>query len=151
MINAIIDSNFVIALVDEKDKWRKQALSLQNALEKEKAKLIYLDCIINETISVVGRRLEEKDRSDEFKTVLEKIEEIVPPENINWIYPEVRRLYGEILNLVKVHKGRLNFHDALIILAAKELKTAFIISFDEDFDQVEGIKRIKEPSELKEV
>jgi len=115
MINAIIDSNFVIALVDEKDKWRKQALSLQNALEKEKAKLIYLDCIINETISVVGRRLEEKDRSDEFKTVLEKIEEIVPPENINWIYPEVRRLYGEILNLVKVHKGRLNFHDALII------------------------------------
>jgi predicted nucleic acid-binding protein len=31
MINAIIDSNFVIALVDEKDKWRKQALSLQNA------------------------------------------------------------------------------------------------------------------------
>lgn len=71
MINAIIDSNFVIALVDEKDKWRKQALSLQNALEKEKAKLIYLDCIINETISVVGRRLEEKGRSDEFKTVLE--------------------------------------------------------------------------------
>ena len=55
------------------------------------------------------------------------------------------------MNLVKVHKGRLNFHGALIILAAKELKTAFIISFDEDFDQVEGIKRIKEPSELKEV
>ncbi len=116
MINAIIDSNFVIALVDEKDKWRKQALSLQNALEKEKAKLIYLDCIINETISVVGRRLEEKGRSDEFKTVLEKIEEIVPPENINWIYPEVRRLYREILNLVKVHKGRLTSRELYNLL-----------------------------------
>lgn len=148
MINAIIDSNFIIALVDEKDKWRKQALSLQNALKKEQAKLIYLDCIINETVSVVGRRLEEKGKSDEFKTVLGKIKEIVPEENITWIYPEVKRLYGGILNLVKAHKGRLNFHDALIILAAKEMKTDLIISFDEDFDQVEGIKRIKKPSEL---
>ena len=149
MINMIIDSNFIIALVDKKDKWRERALSLQNALRMENAELIYLDCIINETISVVGRRLEEKGRTDEFEMVFEKITEIVPAENITWIYPEVRRLYGEILNLVKAHKGSLNFHDALIVLAAKEMKTPFIISFDEDFDQVEGIRRIEWPSDLK--
>lgn len=149
MINAIVDSNFIIALVDEKDKWRKQAVSLQDALKSEKAKLIYLDCVMNETLSVVGKRLEEKGRSGDFKTVLEKIVEIMPEENITWIYPEVRRLYGEILKLLEVQRGRLNFHDALIILAAKEMKAVFIISFDEDFDQVEGIKRIKSPSELK--
>jgi len=149
MIKAIADSNFIIALVDKKDKWREQALHLQNALKKENAEFIYLDCIINKTISVVGRRLEEKGRSDEFETAFEKIAEIVPAENITWIYPEVRRLYREILNLVKAHKGCLNFHDALMILAAKEMKTPFIISFDEDFDQVEGIRRIKKPSELK--
>ena len=149
MIKAIVDSNFIIALVDKKDKWREQALTLQNALKNQYAELIYLDCIINETISVVGRRLEEKGRSDEFETVLEKIEEIVPPENITWIYPEVRRLYREILNVVKAYNGSLNFHDALIIVAAKEMKTTSIVSFDKDFDQVEGIKRIKKPSDLK--
>ena len=149
MTKAIVDSNFIIALVDKKDKWREQALPLQNALRKENAELIYLDCIINETISVVGRRLEEKGRSDEFETVLENIEQIVPPENITWIYPEVRRLYREILNLVKAYNGSLNFHDALIIVAAKEMKTLSIISFDKDFDQVEGVTRIKRPSDLK--
>lgn len=149
MTNAIADSNFIIALVDKRDKWRQQALTLQNALKEENAELVYLDCIINETISVLGRRLEEKGRSNEFESVLEKIEEIVPPEDITWIYPEVRELYREVLNLVKAYNGSLNFHDALIIVAAKQLKTPLIISFDKDFDQVEGIKRIKNPSDLK--
>ena len=66
MTNAIADSNFIIALVDKKDKWREQALTLQDALKNQHAEFIYLDCIINETISVVGRRLEEKGRSYEF-------------------------------------------------------------------------------------
>ena len=98
---------------------------------------------------MLGRRLEEKGRSNEFETVLEKIEEIVPPEDITWIYPEVIKLYREILNLVKAYNGSLNFHDALIVLAAKQMKTPSIISFDKDFDQVEGITRIKHPSDLK--
>jgi len=63
MIKAIADSNFIIALVDKKDKWREQALILQNALKNQYAELIYLDCIINETISVVGRRLDICSRS----------------------------------------------------------------------------------------
>ena len=42
------------------------------------------------------------------------------------------------MNLIKAHKGMLNFHDSLTILAAKEMKTPLIISFDEDFDQVGG-------------
>jgi len=149
MTNAIADSNFIIALVDKRDKWRQQALTLQNALKEENAELVYLDCVINETISVLGRRLEEKGRSSEFETVLEKIAEIVPPEDITWIYPEVRTLYREILSLVKAYNGSLNFHDALIIVAAKQMKTFLIISFDKDFDQVEGITRIKHPSDLK--
>ena len=149
MTNAIADSNFIIALVDKRDKWRQQALTLQNALKEENAELVYLDCIINETISVLGRRLEEKGRSNEFETVLEKIEEIVPPEDVTWIYPEVRTLYREILNLVKAYNGSLNFHDALIVAAAKQMKIPLIISFDKEFDQVEGIKRIKNPSDLK--
>ena len=61
-----------------------------------KEKDLSLDCIINDTISVIGRRLEEKGRS-----------------------------------------------------AAKEMKTPSIISFDKDFDQVEGVTRIKRPSDLK--
>jgi predicted nucleic acid-binding protein len=63
MTKAILDSNFLVALIDEKDKWRKSAISIQKALKKKKARLVYLDCAVNETICVIARRFEEKGRS----------------------------------------------------------------------------------------
>jgi predicted nucleic acid-binding protein len=142
MTKAILDSSFLIALMDEKDKWRKKALSIQNALKKKKVRLVYLDCAVNETISVVARRLEEKGRSQEFRSVLQKFEQAIPAESISWIYPEVRRLYPDILAAIKKHEGKLNFHDALMVLAAREMAIPHIVSFDQDFDEVDGIERI---------
>jgi predicted nucleic acid-binding protein len=145
MTKAILDSNFLIALIDEKDKWRKSAISIQKAMKKKKALLVYLDCAVNETISVIARRLEEKGRSQEFLSALQKIEQAIPAENISWMYPEARRLYPDILAVIKEHEGRLNFHDALMVLAAREMGISHIVSFDHDFDDVEGIDRIGRP------
>jgi hypothetical protein len=88
-------------------------------LKKKKARLVYLDCAVNETISVIAKRFEEKGRSKEFTSALQKIEQAIPTESISWMYPEVRRLYPDILAVIKEHKGQLNFHDALMVLAAK--------------------------------
>jgi hypothetical protein len=49
--------------------------SIQKALNKKKARLVYLDCAVNETISVIARRLEGKGRSQEFTLVLQKFEQ----------------------------------------------------------------------------
>jgi len=145
MTKAILDSNFLIALIDEKDKWRKTAISIQKVLKKKKARLVYLDCAVNETISVIAKRFEEKGRSHEFASALQKIEQAIPTESISWMYPEVRRLYPNILAVIKEHKGQLNFHDALMVLAAREMGISHIVSFDQDFDEVEGIERIGRP------
>jgi len=59
MTKAILDSSFLVALIDEKDKWRNTAVLIQKALKKKKARLAYLDCAVNEMISVIARRLEE--------------------------------------------------------------------------------------------
>ena len=121
MTKAILDSSFLVALIDEKDKWRKTAVLIQKALKKKKARLVYLDCAVNETISVIARRLEEKGRSQEFTLALRKMAQAIPAERITWMYSEVRRLYPEILVLIKEHEGKLNFHDALMVLAAREM------------------------------
>jgi predicted nucleic acid-binding protein len=142
MTKAILDSNFLVALIDEKDKWRKSAISIQKALKKKNARLVYLDCAVNEMISVIARRLEEKGRSQEFDLALQRIEQAIPAESISWIYPEVRRLYPDILAVIKEHKGKLNFHDALMVLAAREMDIPHVVSFDQDFDEVDGIDRI---------
>lgn len=145
MTKAILDSSFLVALIDEKDKWRNTAVLIQKALKKKKARLVYLDCAVNEMISVIARRLEEKGRSQEFTLALQKMEQAIPAKRITWMYPEVRRLYPEILIVIKEHEGKLNFHDALIVLAAREMDIPHIVSFDQDFDEVEGIERIGKP------
>ena len=145
MTKAILDSSFLVALIDEKDKWRNTAVLIQKALKKKKARLVYLDCAVNEMISVIARRLEEKGRSQEFTSALQKMEQAIPAKRITWMYPEVRRLYPEILIVIKEHEGKLNFHDALMVIVAREMDIPHIVSFDQDFDEVEGIERIGKP------
>jgi predicted nucleic acid-binding protein len=61
---------------------------------------------------------------------------------------EIQRLYPEILALVREHHGELNFHDALIALACRELDIPYIASFDRDFDRVSWLTRIDTPTHL---
>ena len=44
----------------------------------------------------------------------------------------------------KWHEGRLNYHDALMALACRELGVGFIVSFDGDCDNIAWLERILE-------
>lgn len=90
----------------------------------------------------MGRRFEERGRTNEFGEVLRKLKKLVPGRLITWVYPRVPELYRAILNLVEEHKGKLNFHDALIALVSKEMEIEYIVSFDRDFDEIEWLRRI---------
>lgn len=142
MYEMIFDANFLVALVDERDAWHPKAGTLLNALRIKGAKAVYLDCVLNEVISVLGRRFEESGRTNEFDGVLRKLKKKVPERLITWIYPRVPELYKAILNLVGERKGKLNFHDALIALVSKEMEIEYIVSVDKDFDEIEWLKRV---------
>ena len=112
--------------------------------------MIYFDCVINETISVLARRAkEEQKRADQFAALLDKLMQHVPDETITWVSMEVKRLYPEIVGLVRETSGALNFLDALIAVICKEIGDVGIISFDEDFDQIGWLSRVLLPDEEK--
>lgn len=142
MNEMVFDANFLVALVDEQDVWHSKAVTLLNVLRIKGAKAVYLDCVLNEVISVLGRRFEERRRTNEFDGVLRKLKKI-PEGSITWVYPRVPELYKAILNLVGEHKGKLNFHDALIALVSKEMDIKYIVSFDNDFDEIEWLRRVE--------
>ena len=79
---------------------------------------------------------------------MKKTSAYVSRDRVVAIYPLLDQLYEEIIGLVLDHHGRLSFHDALIVLAARELGVGHIVSFDEDFDEVEWVVRIKEEDDL---
>ncbi len=145
---ACIDTNVVVALADAQDKWHTRAVALRDALLAAQTELVYYDCVINEAIGVIGRRAEEQRRSDQFSRLLDGLLAIVPEQNITWIATSAQRLFPSIAELCRQHQGRVNFHDALMALACRELGISVIVSFDGDFDHVGWLERISEPLQI---
>lgn len=137
-----VDSNVLVALIDRRDKWHQQALTLVSALKAENAALVYFDCVLNEAISVMARRAQEQRRSAEFPALLDELLRYVSEDMVTWVSMDIRRLFRQIVGLISRTGGLLNFHDSLIVLSCRELGIEAIASFDEDFDRVEGLVRI---------
>ena len=145
---AVIDSNVLIAIVDSRDNWHEKAQVLLNSLEAEEVGLIYVDCVLNETISVLARRAEEQKRSEQFSLLLDTLSNQVPADNITWLSLETQRLYAQVIDQVRQTAGVLNFHDALIALYCQENGIHAIISFDKDFDLLPWLTRIVAPADI---
>jgi len=148
MNEVILDTNYIIALIDDKDKRANLAEQLSIELKLREIKAVYLDCVLNEVISVLGKRFEERKKTTEFKSTLKRLRDLVPRTKITWLYSEVPRLYDKVLRIVEKYGGRLNFHDGLIAVAAKEMNINCIVSFDKDFDEIPKLKRIEDISSL---
>jgi predicted nucleic acid-binding protein len=149
MKQAVIDSNVLVAILDSRDNWHRKAQALLNALEAERVSLVYFDCVLNETVSVLARRGEEQKRSEQFSMLLDKLLIQVPIDNITWISSEIQRLYQKTIEQVRQTGGVLNFHDALMALYCRECEINAIISFDQDFDRISWLKRIVTPEDVK--
>ena len=139
---AVVDSNILIALVDRQDKWHLHATELLGKLNTSQINIVYFDCVLNETISVLARRSEEQKRFEQFPDLLDQLSKQVPEGLITWISGETKRLYREILELIRTTNAALNFNDALIALVCRELEIKTLVSFDKDFDNIGWLSRV---------
>ena len=132
----------MVGLLDPRDVWHSQAVALLTALQSAGFTGIYFDCVISETVSTATRRLREKRRTAEIGPLLDEIIANFPLDSLTWVSSDIPALYTNILSLVRASKGELNFNDALIALACQEREIPFIASFDRDFDQIPGLRRL---------
>jgi predicted nucleic acid-binding protein len=124
------------------------ALAIRNALQATSAEILVFDIVVNETISVLARRLHEQGRAPQLSKLLDRLEHELPLHRITWISSATQRLYPNILSLVREHNGELNFHDALIALMCRERDIHYLASFDRDFDKVPWLTRIDSPANV---
>ena len=146
--SVVIDANILVALVDARDTWHSQAVALRDALMAGQAQLIYFDCVVNETVGVIGRRAEEQKRAEQFSQLLSRLRQEVSPSSITWISGEGERLYEQVLDLCRSHEGRLNFNDSLMALFCREQGIRYIASYDHDFDHLFWLVRMFDPAHL---
>lgn len=151
MSEIIYDANFLVAFIDKNDKWHRKAVDIHEEIKARDFGIIYFDCVANEVISVLGKRFEEKGMAIKFKEVMSRFKEVVPKGKLSWIYSHIGSYYDEILTFMADSGGKLNFHDALIALVAKENEFKYIVSLDQDFDEIEWLVRIKDIEQLEKI
>lgn len=151
MSRIIVDTSFLVGLMDDKDRRRAQILRIPEVLEQAKWEIVLFDCVFNEVISVLAKRLEEKRRSSELPALMDKVERFAKEQGIQWLYPDLPDKIWDVFDSVGHYKGSLSFHDALIALAAKETSLQYIVSFDRDFDEVKWLIRVEDEKDLVKV
>lgn len=147
MNEIVLDSNYIVGILDEKDIWHKKAFLIKERLIHTDGKLVFLDCVINEVVSVLARRFRERKMLRSIPDYIIKLHKLVPRNSITWVYPEIERFYDKVLRTVEMTHGELNFHDALIVHFAREFGISRIVSFDKHFDE-RGLTRIKDAGDV---
>lgn len=141
----IIDTNVLVGLYDERDVWNRHAKRLMEKIKKASSDLILLDCVVNEAFTVLARRLREGKRQDSLYSIFKKLKADLSKDKITNAYQLLEINYEEIIDRIIESKGKINFHDALIITFAFNQNISFIASFDTNFDGITGITRLFDP------
>ena len=147
MNKVILDANYILAILDQNDVHHKSAIAIDNKIQTVFDEILYLDCVMNEIVSVTIKRLKERKRNGLIPDYLERLHRLIPKTSITWTYPEIEDYYEKILKTVMDSRGNLNFHDALIAVVANEFDISHIVSFDKGFDKTK-LKRIKDAGDI---
>ncbi|MCL4492097.1 MAG: PIN domain-containing protein [Nitrospirae bacterium] len=147
MNKVILDANYILAILDQTDIHHKPAIDIDDKIQAVFDEILYLDCVINEVVSVTIKRLKERKKKELIPDYLKRLHQLIPKTSITWIYPEIEDYYEEVLKTVIDSHGNLNFHDALIVVIANEFEISHIVSFDKGFDKTE-LKRIKDAGDI---
>jgi predicted nucleic acid-binding protein len=147
MNTIVIDSNILVGVLDTNDSLHVRATELDASVPIS-VQRIYFDIVVNESLSVLARRFEEKKREDSFPGLVQRVKTKLPSSEIIWLGSLTETYYEEILQLLIATKGTLNFNDAFLALYMKKFDLQYLLSFDTDFDNIDWIQRISTVSDI---
>ena len=124
-----VDTSYLLALINPKDKFNKRAIELKKVLGNEKR-------VINSSVLLEfanSLRIYGGKKSNEIIQLIKRTHEIIYLNQEDYDYSEII-----FLN----YDAKINFSDCTIIRTMEEEKISKIVSFDSDFDKIDGIVRI---------
>lgn len=124
-----VDASYIIALIIEKDQWHEDAIKLLDKLKSEEK--IITEAMIIESINLIGSCHGGKVGYMTFKYIKD-----------NFTIFKSETLLEESLRYYLKFDGTLSLADCTAIHAMKENQILEILSFDDDFDKVDGIIRL---------
>ncbi len=124
-----LDTTFIVALFVSNDQWHLQSLKVYNKIKNQE--LVISNLVIAETVTVLKNKLKTKDISEIYHN-LGNIFKIID-DNL---------IFDDAMDIFTKYDSTISFFDAMYVAVSKKEGINEIVSFDSDFDKIEGIVRI---------
>jgi predicted nucleic acid-binding protein len=122
----VIDTNIIVALLDDKDSHYKNAVRILEELGEERVYILNVN--LAEVYSVIARRCSE--RRYNCKDALGKLRELEANINVIWI-EDLKGTHVEIVDKVIESEGKLNYNDAVLLKYVRD-KGVKLITLDRE-------------------
>lgn len=124
-----IDSSYIIALMNKKAKKHKQAKQINELIKNEYTTIN--STVLIEILNNLSKKRYEVLR-DDIINILYNMNEIV------YLTPQD---YDKALQICKYYNFAINYADCTILKTMFDYNINTIVSFDRDFDKINGINR----------
>ena len=124
-----LDTTFIVALFVSNDQWHSQAIDVYGRIKSQELAISKL--VIAEVVTILKNKLETKDISEIYR-------------NLSQIFTvfDDSLSYDEAMDVFIKYDSTISFFDAMYVAISKKEGINEIVSFDSDFDKIDGIIRI---------
>ena len=126
----LVDSNYMISLMNDRDKNHGRAKELFSMVKRRQKVMPVL--MLSEAVTSVGSRKRGKVAKLLYDTLIDNFE----------IYYPTSVEIDLAMQCVLKYDGTLALADCLAVLIMEKMGISEIVSFDDDFDKVDGIIRL---------
>ena len=124
-----LDTTFIVALFVSNDQWHQKAVEIFEKIKLDE--FIISKLVFAETITVLKNKLNTKEIREIYRTL---------PKIVNVI--DDYEFFDDAMEIFVKYDSKISFFDSMYIYLMKKENITEIISFDSDFDRVNGINRI---------
>ena len=124
-----IDSSFLISLLTENEKNNQHSCEISENINEYR---VINNIVLSETLNGI-RRYEKRVDINKIYTIINEVMEIKYLKKSD---------YEEAINIYSYYNGSINYSDCLILKTMQDNNINKILSYDNDFDKINGLQRI---------
>ena len=124
-----LDTTFIVALFVANDQWHPEAMKIYKEIKNDE--LVISKMVIAETVTILKNKLKTRDIREIYR-------------NLPHIFRVIEDSYyfDEAMEEFIKYDSKISFFDSMYVALMKRENICELISFDANFDRVDGIVRI---------
>ena len=124
-----IDSSFLLSLLTENEKNNKHSCEISENIHEYR---VINNIVLSETLNGI-RRYEKRVDLNKIYTIINEV------MDIKYL---TKSDYEDAVNTYSYYNGSINYSDCLILKTMQDNNINKILSYDDDFDKINGLQRI---------